>query len=224
MKGATHIEWVISMGIFLVFIISLFTFLKPGYKQPFASDTLLKILEDNFNNEVYWTIKSTPLIIGGCTDSQTKTVTIELCNPDSCPSNTWRFSDDSTTYTKSFTNSLDDQLIYHPLDSEEVELEIQQSSCSTTLGITEDIIGISEEKLDALLSYFPDSIDDLKEKWKYPKSQNFAIKIKKETDINFQEYKTSNIEPLNIYSKEFKAWIIDKNAIKTSIIINLQIW
>lgn len=225
-KAATHIEWVISMGIFLIFIISLFIVLKPGYKQPFAGDTLLNILEDNFNEEVYWTIKTTPLIIGGCADSQTKTVIIEICNPDYCPSTAWKFRDGSTIYTKSFTNSFNDELIYHPLDSEEVELKIQQSACSTTLGITEDLIGVSEDKLNDLLNSFSssNSIKDLKNKWKYPKNQEFAIKIKKETDANSQEYKTSDIEPSDTYAKEFKTWIIDKDKNKRLITINLQVW
>ena len=184
-------------------------------------------MEDNFNNEVYWTIKTTPLFISNCPVSSI--VKVRLCkldeNPPDCTS-TWKFNNNEDTI--SFTSERTQNLIYHPTGSEEdVTPKIESNSCSAILGITKDFVGISGNKLNALQNIFTakqDSIKDLKERWKYPKNQEFAIKLKKETDENFQEYKTSNVEPSNIYSKEFKTWIIDENAVKTSIIINLQVW
>jgi len=40
-KKGTHVDWVISMGIFTVYIFALFIFLRPGIKPVYRPVTLL---------------------------------------------------------------------------------------------------------------------------------------------------------------------------------------
>jgi len=48
-KGASHVDWAISMGIFLVFIMLTFIFLRPGTEPVYKGDMLLKVVEDGLN-------------------------------------------------------------------------------------------------------------------------------------------------------------------------------
>ena len=62
-KGATHVDWVISMGIFIVFLLIVLIFLKPGVEPIEKEDTLLDILNIGFDNMTKYNIEKTPLII-----------------------------------------------------------------------------------------------------------------------------------------------------------------
>jgi len=47
-KGAIHIDWVISVGIFLVYIIVLLVLIKPSYKSVYEGDALTTMIKDEF--------------------------------------------------------------------------------------------------------------------------------------------------------------------------------
>ena len=47
-KGLAYIDWIISMGLFIVVVIAIFAFLKPGAKPIHESKGLINILETNF--------------------------------------------------------------------------------------------------------------------------------------------------------------------------------
>lgn len=50
-RGAIHVDWVISMGIFLIYLIILLVFIKPSYKAKFEEDVLTKMVKDEFLNQ-----------------------------------------------------------------------------------------------------------------------------------------------------------------------------
>ena len=60
-KKGTHVDWVISMGIFIVYVFALFILLRPGIKPVHRPVTLLNVLEEGFREEVMWTVKVVPL-------------------------------------------------------------------------------------------------------------------------------------------------------------------
>ncbi|MDP4012165.1 MAG: hypothetical protein Q8R00_00980 [Candidatus Nanoarchaeia archaeon] len=60
-KGAIHVDWAMSMGIFLVAIITFIILLKPGVKEFTDTDTLLSLVEEKFNNETLWSVRAIPL-------------------------------------------------------------------------------------------------------------------------------------------------------------------
>lgn len=61
-KGATHADWAVSLGIFLIYILSLFILIQPGIEPIFRNENLIKIAESSFFNETRLTIEKTPLI------------------------------------------------------------------------------------------------------------------------------------------------------------------
>lgn len=47
-KGAGHVDWTISIGIFIIFLLSILVFIKPVYKPAYESETLGEIIKDSF--------------------------------------------------------------------------------------------------------------------------------------------------------------------------------
>jgi len=66
-RGGVHVDWILSMGLFLVSTILLFAFLKPGVVPLTEEKILLDVLVHNFNNNFLWNIKTTPYFIETCT-------------------------------------------------------------------------------------------------------------------------------------------------------------
>ncbi|MBI2673216.1 hypothetical protein HYX19_03070 [Candidatus Woesearchaeota archaeon] len=62
-KGASHVDWAISMGIFLVYIIGLIIFLRPGVQPILNGDTLINLVQNNLDNETYLKVGKAPLLI-----------------------------------------------------------------------------------------------------------------------------------------------------------------
>ena len=62
-RGSTHVDWVMSIGIFLIYLLALFIIIKPGVREIYSEDTLLSIVENNVKGNIVWTIKETPLFI-----------------------------------------------------------------------------------------------------------------------------------------------------------------
>ena len=49
-KGLHYVDWVISMGTFIIAIIAILIYLKPGVKPEYNRESLLSIIETNFFN------------------------------------------------------------------------------------------------------------------------------------------------------------------------------
>lgn len=64
-KGDVHVDWAISMGIFLVAVIAIFVIFKPGIKPIHKENVLLDIIEDEFRRNVTWTVNKLPIFIEG---------------------------------------------------------------------------------------------------------------------------------------------------------------
>src|SRR3989338_1562014 len=56
-KGNVHIDWVISIAVFLTYIIVLLAFIKPSYKPCFEGDVLVNLAKKSFHDEAEWEVK-----------------------------------------------------------------------------------------------------------------------------------------------------------------------
>ncbi|MBI2672618.1 hypothetical protein HYX16_06820 [Candidatus Woesearchaeota archaeon] len=91
-KGAIHVDWAISMGLFLLYVVLLFILLKPGAEVEYKPENLFTIIENNFFPEINIVIKEVNLIVDKCkgpgTPPQLSTkITLEST------SNDYRFSE-----------------------------------------------------------------------------------------------------------------------------------
>lgn len=77
-KKASHVDWAISMGIFLVYIIGMFILLRPGVTPVHKPEGLLEILENKFNKEVMWEVREIPLFVEFCFGDTNNPATITV--------------------------------------------------------------------------------------------------------------------------------------------------
>jgi len=66
MRGDVHVDWIISMGIFLIATISLFIFLSPADVPEVDKSVLLDNLIEKFESSFTWEVKTTPLFVKVC--------------------------------------------------------------------------------------------------------------------------------------------------------------
>ncbi len=62
-KGGSQIDWAISLGIFLIYLAWFFLFVRPIVPSQVGFESGLDLLQDQTEDEVYWTIYKVPLII-----------------------------------------------------------------------------------------------------------------------------------------------------------------
>ncbi|MEK6934827.1 MAG: hypothetical protein AABW46_03035 [Nanoarchaeota archaeon] len=101
-KGSEHVDWMLSMGIFLIAIITIFLLLKPGVQKEYKEVVLLDILEERFTDDFYWHVKRVPLFIDLC---EGWVEGIEEVNPEINlnPLNFWRLGN-TTLFYKEITD------------------------------------------------------------------------------------------------------------------------
>ena len=73
-RGLADVDWIIASGVFLVSLVTVLIFIKPGIIPLHSSDALLDLVEDNFKKDllaqdnkltggVYWTMQQTPIFL-----------------------------------------------------------------------------------------------------------------------------------------------------------------
>lgn len=63
-KGVgNEIDWIIAIGVFLIYLTLTFVFFKPGIKAVYNQDNLLDIVEINFMKSAYWNILIEPMFV-----------------------------------------------------------------------------------------------------------------------------------------------------------------
>ncbi|MBW3023140.1 hypothetical protein KY308_03485 [Candidatus Woesearchaeota archaeon] len=61
-RGDSQIDWVISLGIFLLYLAWFFIFIRP-YTIQESTPNLVDVVKQNFENEAYWTVEKIPITI-----------------------------------------------------------------------------------------------------------------------------------------------------------------
>lgn len=105
-KGASHVDWAISMGIFLVFLLLTIIFLRPGTEPIYKGDTLLGIVEKGLKDDTYYTIEKQLLNINYLGSSDTWKIRIRKASNNGLNSN-WINTDDIRNYTAVMNSSND---------------------------------------------------------------------------------------------------------------------
>src|SRR3989338_7261681 len=62
-KGDSHIDWALSLGIFLVYILFLFLFIKPGVREIYEEKNLISIAENNFQKSAVSMVERIPIVL-----------------------------------------------------------------------------------------------------------------------------------------------------------------
>lgn len=242
-KGLSYVDWIISFGTFVIAIVAIFAYLKPGLQPEISEKPLLGILEKNIFEHYSWKVKHIPIFIK-------KLQKLYLGNPVSIEIkfNSSEFEiiyfDSQLAAVKSGNKLIIECTsaagICPPSPSsppQVVEITVYNSStssdffiessiscnpsnsslCNFRIGSTEDIDGLNKNKT---LSDLSSDYNSLKSKFGFPPENDFAVYI----DGNKTTYGPDPPEQVQVYVKEIKAIFLDKFGKREQKILNLRVW
>lgn len=258
MRAASHVDWAISIGIFLLYVLSIFIFIQPGVEPVQRNDLLVDFLETSLKKDAYHTIKETPLFIN-LTNADTGDyklfIKFDRNNEFPFPGNEVDFAIINTTndFLKfSLSQSGEEDVkrfkfdsyveknklnVFYLLYSNELkydndnpqqEIEIKDGENFTySFGVTADLYGISVRNLTNLNQDF----ESLKVSWNLPLNKDFSILLAntsklqyaKEEVIFFYNY-SDPFEQADVFVKEWRDFILNKNGQLDPVIMNIRIW
>lgn len=247
-KKGSHVDWAISIGIFLVYLIGLFILLRPGVTPVHKPEGLLNILEDRFNEEVMWEVREIPIILqkdcrGEFIGGSWYGPSIELKVSDD-----WKFSsvitpkpNDGVEWSNGVLRcsreiceykiekpklEIGYTVIYYPNKKKwgppDLVLETipeKKDYCEVILGASISKFGINRGWLGELKSK---DYNDLKDEWGFPEDKDFAIY---ENDLN-NKINGAEVIPqgVNVFSKEIKTNFLSNRGELDSVTIIIQVW
>lgn len=93
-KGATHVDWAISMGIFLIYVLLTFIFLKPTSQPAYSGDTLLDTVYTGLENDTTFTVQRGYLIIKPTINCPADGCVLRIKGVSSYLGEGWKLSED----------------------------------------------------------------------------------------------------------------------------------
>lgn len=187
-------DLVISVGIFIIYILSVFILFKPGVQEEYNPDHLNTIVEQNLKNEIYYSIEKIPLYLKTPVYIYGDYAQVIFPFPDWTETETYLYDETLTKLDYKFVEGFyKDIQINYPFSGGQTYtfwinrikggtnwnynfIPANRALASAKYGVTETIYGISQVKLDNLEDY-----ETLKNNWNFPKSKDFKINIK---DLN----------------------------------------
>ncbi len=229
-KGGVHTDWIISAGIFLVYIFSLFIFIRPSAAPDYDSDVLLNIIEENLKNEIYVNVSMTPVFkkqnglyemsfpFRG-SSSGYKVINEEGDTVSYSIGDNFRFNEDVGVYWLFYSRGKD--FPHDPAPNCPVDGCQSVDSNQIIFGATEIIQGVSSSVSfdNSETGYLA-----LKQEWNFPENKEFAIRI----TYPDSEYTYEPVEPFQqakVYVREWKDWELDTNTgAREEVTINVRVW
>lgn len=250
-KKGSHVDWAISMGIFLVYIIGMFILLRPGITPVYKPEGLLEILENEFSEEVMWEVKEIPIILqedcrGELDGERWNGPSIELDH-----SKDWKFSDainpkptegvkwgngvlscSSDTCERRIKKPPGNEydVVYYPTKKKwgtsDLILDARPSTegyCDkVTLGASTTKVGVNDKWLAGLRS---EDYEKLKEDWDFPDDKEFSIYYGEDGGDFIKLIGAEEPLGINVFTKEFKTQYVNQDGgITIPLIINLRAW
>ena len=242
-KGLNYIDWILSMGIFLIAVIAIFVFLKPGEQPAFDNNNLMTLVEDGFREATMWEIKQAPLFVRKLVDNYVDNsgvtreakITISVSKKWGLAITSEGASDLSMSGSSpSFiltcaTNVCSDELselLFYSLDAQNtdlsrLDLECEPagsvSECDAEIGASESIDGINEQRLENLKTKL---YEQVKKEWHIPESKEFALFIDNvELTQGPKPY-----EQANVFVREMHEWRLSSKGERVPVVINIRVW
>ena len=233
-----YIDWTLSMGLFLVVVVSLFVFLQPGMRPEHEGEGLMTIVEEQLFAATDSALKEKPLYIKKLKDkygtNQEATIKVSLTGSSWKihkvePSSLSSFEPLSITSQRVVFNCkvgqcTQDFVIYlkptHANPSEPlVSLTCTPKDptiCDATLGVVETIKGLDQGLLTQLGTK---NYTALKTQWRFPSQQHFAIYINDNKLIG-------GVEPTqqqNVFVKQKTYWQLSGLS-RVPLTLNMRVW
>jgi hypothetical protein len=205
-KGLAYVDWIISLSLFLVTVLMIFAFLRPGIVPSFESKDLINIVENNFLEENSWEMISIPIaiqnvennsysidishsglsewrFIGYNSNQDLNSLDISITNTSSLITITCISGSNCNTNISAGTTSTSGIYlvsIENVITAEKrFEMEDTCSStnmCTYSLGSKESFNGLSMIRINHLING-DIAYNEKKEDWSFPDSRDFSIHL-----------------------------------------------
>lgn len=120
-KALSHVDWAMSLGIFLLYLAWYFVLVKPLFAPSGNVDTLLDILQDGFEDEVYQEVERVRMMVPGSLDSGYEPIVIPFAydwsGQDIAHSADHFYIDDGKMFFLANLSGTDTFSMYHPHDA-----------------------------------------------------------------------------------------------------------
>lgn len=240
-KGLSYVDWVISLGTFLVAVIFIFILIKPQFERGEEKETLLRFVENGLYGEIEWTIREVPLFVellkkeyvtntgavkpaGAAVHYDAQFMyTVKLD-----PGSHLQVVDGNPVIFQCTIGECRDEkvtLIFAPqavLSTELPDLQMRCipqdiTICDAVLGATTTITGLHPVKLAGLDQT---GYDILKQRWNYPLHREFALY--KDDALLIGGSMPPPQTP--VYVKERMYWTLTKDNQRTPVKLRFQVW
>jgi hypothetical protein len=241
-KGLNYIDWVISLGTFLIAVIAIFVFLRPGSQDVTGAENLAVLVESNFLEETTWTMKQAPLFVKRLVDTYRdennvpRPAEVEMrissdwaLNMDSVSSGDVLITGGAGQYTVKCTRGLCTDttfmLTYYPSDRSHTDLSQlrvectpnDKDDCNVEIGASEDITGISVNQLNTFKNK---DYEQLKESWSFPANKEFVVYVD-----NLKVTKGPDAyEQSNVLVREVHAHKVLSTGERVPVVVNIRVW
>ncbi len=246
-KGASHVDWAISLGIFLVYILTVIIFIKPGLAPSYKADELLDYVENSLIDEVRLDIEKTPLYIE-YSDFEDPGDSYHFAineNPFDVYNNLIMYDEnldtkkgvDFSSNKIKFNHNGDPTgkywFVYNPEGTPKsfsqgiYELDIVNPSVYE-FGIAQNVTGVSESKVLNFVDCSQEGVyDSLKEKWNFPSDKEFEISyyFNDESPVILCSNNIEILQQTNVYVRVLKMPVLGENGEKTKeVTFNVKVW
>lgn len=251
-KKGDHVDWAISMGIFLIYLIGLFILLRPGVTPVYKPEGLLQILENKFEEKVMWEVREIPLIVKLCKgEAIGEDISFNIIEVED-ESKNFVFSKIKDSNEKYISEikcgvNLDGELpiisgkkvyyfTYHQAEPNKKNSDLNaecnpyddEEHCIISLGASITKEGVNIEWLNKLKpeeGKEEEVYTQLKKDWAFPEDKEFSIYYG-ETEKDLKKLIGAK-EPqgVNFFIKQFKTQKVSSSGeITIPLIINIRVW
>ena len=243
-RGLTHIDWAISIGLFLIYLIVVIVLFRPGIAEDYTADFLSSIIKQGIEENSSIIIEKMPIFIEplGSVPAGDYSITLpevdfwELGNSavvnENLEMKDFNYAGSSLTFEgylepskkTTFWILKSDSILYTSPEAISEPL-IDPLDFTYALGVKQKIKGIYRTKFDTDINQTDYSA--LKEQWHYPAKKDFEIFIYNGLNLTNPEFEITNgVETNNeqINVLQWSDWFINENSSREVITIMVRTW
>jgi len=236
-KGISHVEVIVSLSLFLIFLFILLSFFNPLKKQE-VNSVLLSILEDGIKKEASINVMTTSVIINDSVFSRIgNCFSIVNITKIGEGKSIVKTADGKVNATRKgdriYIHKKNGQRVYDIFISKRFsEMPLANiSDCDNLIEERNYNFGITKEKsflflsdLERIKTKYEINYDDFKKKINFPEENDFVFSLKSYSGENILNIEKQIPVGINVLAKDVGVEIIDENGTIKSALLNLKVW
>ena len=241
-KGASHVDWIVSIGIFIVYVLILLVWLKPGYQPVFEEDIFIQTVKNGIEKDNSVKVFKTLLHLE-CGNSGVHTFNLDDYVPNLGSAKVIRVGDppDEIAHTGALTVEAENTMNrYWVISSDDFgysdfgSLEnLEDAGCTENIVESIPIVGIDDIELPRL---DPNGDDDPNGKgWGFPESREFKIRVSdfgandfyRCKDLDLDSEACENVNPdggVPVFSGDWRTNDVEADGSSSPVLITILVW